>query len=80
VLVRPSADQKEHFSTGATFGRKKPKNKKKKQNSKVLNFPSPYKASPCHITLRKQEGSHNTRCRLQTYLGDADKQDWMLKE
>jgi hypothetical protein len=27
-----------------------------------------------------QEGSSTTRCQLQTCLGDADEQDWMLKE
>jgi hypothetical protein len=51
----------------------KKKAKKKKQNSETLN-PLPV------ITLRKQEGSCTTRCQLQTCLGDADKQDWMLKE
>jgi hypothetical protein len=30
-----------------------------------------------HLPL---EGSNTTRLQLQTYLRDADKQDWMLKE
>jgi hypothetical protein len=36
--------------------------------------PSLYKASPCHITLRKLEGCYITRWRLQTCLRDADQQ------
>jgi hypothetical protein len=31
----------------------------------------------CHLP---QKGSNTTRHRLQTCLGDTDKQDWMLKE
>jgi hypothetical protein len=31
--------------------------------------PSPYKTSPCHVTLTKQEGSWAARHRLQTCLG-----------
>jgi hypothetical protein len=65
------------LSARATLGRKKTK-----RGNKTLKpqTPSSYKHSPCHVTLRKQEDSCNTRPWLQTSLGDAHKENWMLKE
>jgi hypothetical protein len=44
---------------------------REKKNQEESGFwhpepPSPYKASPCHVTPRKQKGSHTTRLQLQT--------------
>jgi hypothetical protein len=58
--------------------RKKAKRRNKNQNPE----PSARKKL-LHVTflhVRKKEGSSTARHRLQTFLGDADKQDWMLKE
>jgi hypothetical protein len=66
-----SINKKYCWDTGDTLGRKKPPRRSKTPTSRA---PSLYKASPCHITPRKQEGSHTTRHWLQICLGDADQQ------
>jgi hypothetical protein len=58
-----------------------PKKKKKKQNSKTLN-PKPIKSYSTSRYMKKR-GKRRAPAlwdAAQTCLGDADKQDWMLKE
>jgi hypothetical protein len=70
-----SINQKYCWDTGATLSRNKAP---RRIETSTLWTPSPealnsdtlkWKASPCHITLRK-EGSQAARCWLQTCLGD----------
>jgi hypothetical protein len=62
-----SINQKFCWDAGATLGRTKAPRRIKNLTPWT---PRPYKASPCHVTLRKQEGSLTVRCQLQTCLGD----------
>jgi hypothetical protein len=81
VLERPSANQTEYFSTGATFGKKKKpqKTQKKKQNSETLN-PKSVKSFSMTRCTEKTGGLQHLQMIAPTCLGDTDKQDWMLKE
>jgi hypothetical protein len=58
--------------------KRKPK-KKKKQNFKTLN-PQPIKSFSTPRYTEKTGGFQHHQMPAPTCLGDADKQDWMLKE
>jgi hypothetical protein len=55
------------------------KKKKKKQNSETLN-PQPVKCFSMPHYTEKTEGLQHHQTQAPTCLGNADKQNWMLKK
>jgi hypothetical protein len=66
-------DSKTLLRAGATLGGNKAARRIKTWTPWT---PSPWKASPHHITMREQEGCHAARSWLQTCLGDI----WQTKQ